>query len=157
MGSAATRKTKWPSRRFQSPKVGESNVQSSVVSYLNIERIKCEVVTCGLARFGPCPNHRWVTLAKDGHPDIQAYVPVGRKVRDPLTGETLKVGPMAWVAYIETKAKRGKLSKDQIAFREQCQRDGALYILARSIDDVRDVILPRIQQGLFTAPAHPPT
>lgn len=109
-------------------------------------------VTAGRARVGVGKAEHWVTLADKGTADVQASIPVGRMVRDPMTGETVKVGPMAFVAWIETKTRQGRLSPDQVAFQQQCQRDGALYIVARSIDDVRDVILPRIQQGLFTAP-----
>lgn len=108
-------------------------------------------VTCGRARVGVGKSEHWVTLAAKGTADVQAYVPVGRKVKDPLTGEVLTVGPRAWVIWIETKAKRGVFSDDQIAFREQCQRDGALYLAPRSIDEVMDCILPRIQPGLFRA------
>ena len=39
---------------------------------------------------------------------------------------------------IEVKSKRGKLSPDQILFKKRCERHNAIYIVATSVDDVKD-------------------
>jgi hypothetical protein len=40
---------------------------------------------------------------------------------------------------IECKAANGRLSPDQVVFEQLCIRNGGVYIVARSIDDVRSV------------------
>ena len=41
---------------------------------------------------------------------------------------------------IEAKTKTGRQSADQKQWQRNCERGGGLYILARSVDDVRDVL-----------------
>lgn len=41
---------------------------------------------------------------------------------------------------IETKAMKGKLSKDQMNWRDAFERVGGIYIVPRSVDDVLEVL-----------------
>lgn len=41
---------------------------------------------------------------------------------------------------IECKGDRGKLRPEQIAFRDRLEKDGGLYIVARSVEDVDRVL-----------------
>ena len=38
--------------------------------------------------------------------------------------------------WIECKSAVGRLTPDQVAFREQCRERGIVYVVARSVDDV---------------------
>lgn len=61
---------------------------------------------------------RWITFGVPGCPDILGVLrPSGRLIS------------------IEVKTATGRLRPEQIAFRDMLVSHGALYILARSIDD----------------------
>ena len=68
----------------------------------------------GKARMGG----RFVTFGIPGQPDIFAII------RGRFVG-------------IEVKTATGRQSKDQQNWQRNCERAGGLYILARSVDDVR--------------------
>lgn len=53
---------------------------------------------------------------------------------------------------IETKARRGKHADDQIKFQRAWEKNGGIYILARSLDDVWAVLTPLRDQ--WCAMAH---
>ena len=57
-----------------------------------------------------------------GHPDIAGILAGGRAL------------------YIEVKSATGRLSKEQTAFRDMALGLGALWVLARSVQDVHDAI-----------------
>ena len=61
---------------------------------------------------------RFVTFGIPGQPDIFAII------RGRFVG-------------IEVKTATGRQSKDQQNWQRNCERAGGLYILARSVDDVR--------------------
>lgn len=46
--------------------------------------------------------------------------------------------------FIEVKSKTGQLTDNQKAFRESCERFGALFILARSVSDVQAALIPHL-------------
>jgi len=48
--------------------------------------------------------------------------------------------------WIECKLEKGKLSKEQIDFRDKCEEKGLEWHLARSLDDVM-MIVARKEQG----------
>jgi hypothetical protein len=45
--------------------------------------------------------------------------------------------PAGQLIAIECKAARGRQTKEQVAFQRMVERLGGLYVLARSVDDVR--------------------
>ena len=49
---------------------------------------------------------------------------------------------------IEVKTKTGRQSNDQKNWQRNCERAGGIYILARSVDDVRDRL---VMEGLVAA------
>lgn len=71
----------------------------------------------GKARMGG----RFVTFGIPGQPDIFAII------RGRFVG-------------IEVKTATGRQSKDQKNWQRNCERAGGLYILARSVDDVRSAL-----------------
>jgi len=64
-------------------------------------------------------GQRFIRSAPPGHPDLAGILaPSGRAI------------------YIEIKSATGRLSKQQARFRDMARAMGALYILARSVEDV---------------------
>ena len=51
------------------------------------------------------------------------------------------------VMFIEVKTSRGRLTQHQKRFRDHLTRAGGRYIVARSIDDVEDVISVLSRRG----------
>ena len=43
-------------------------------------------------------------------------------------------------AFIEVKTETGKQSPEQVQFQKDCEAHGGLYILARSTDDVQELL-----------------
>lgn len=73
---------------------------------------------------------RLVRFGAPGHPDIVArFRPIG----GPSSGFS---GRVVW---IEAKSERGKITPAQEAWRELAATYGDVYILARSLEDVREV------------------
>ncbi len=75
-----------------------------------------------------CTWRREITVHKIMNPD--GFNPHERKEMH-VIGQTV---------YIETKSDRGRLRPEQIAFRAMAESMGAIYILARSVEDVEAVI-----------------
>lgn len=50
--------------------------------------------------------------------------------------------------FIEVKSKTGRLTPDQLLFKESVERFGALFIVARSVTDVQEVLIPLIEDNL---------
>lgn len=50
------------------------------------------------------------------------------------------LSPGGRAVYIEVKSARGRLRPEQEAFRRMVEKHGALWVLARSVDDVRKAV-----------------
>lgn len=72
----------------------------------------------GVARIG----RRVVRFGVPGQADITGILPNGRRLE------------------IEVKAPGGRQSEDQVNFQRMIERFGGLYVLARSLEDVRKAI-----------------
>lgn len=97
-------------------KTPESLVLGSVLDFLLAVRILAFRMQSGVAKFGP----RIVRFGVVGMADVLAF-PAGR--------------PPLW---IECKARDGRQSHEQKIFQKIVEDEGHGYILARSIDDVRE-------------------
>jgi len=51
-----------------------------------------------------------------------------------------KDGSRARVVYLEIKREGGKLSEHQLAFKEQCLRDGIDYFVVQKLEDLLEII-----------------
>jgi hypothetical protein len=71
---------------------------------------------------GEGERRRFVRFGFAGCPDIAALLADGRTL------------------WIECKAEGGRLSADQAAFRDLCQRQGVPWVLAESWDDVKKAL-----------------
>lgn len=88
-----------------------------------------------LATFGARPDLR-LWRANTG----KAMNPSGRMVQFGVPGQPDLMGlrlPHGQLIGIEVKSATGKQRPDQKAFQTMMERFGGLYILARSVDDVR--------------------
>lgn len=88
-----------------------------------------------------------VRSAPNGYPDLQLVQ--RRRVWRKMTrgGAFMQHDEEGWfyfgqAIYLECKAKAGKLSKDQMAFKRAAEAVGAIYVVPRSLDDVTAVLGP---------------
>ena len=96
----------------------EHDIQSLILIYVtSLSETFAFRMNTGKARMGG----RFVTFGIPGQPDIFAIIQ-GRFVG------------------IEVKTETGRQSKDQKNWQRNCERAGGIYILARSVDDVRIVL-----------------
>jgi hypothetical protein len=93
----------------------ESYIQKNILAYLSLRNI-----WAWRSNNLAVPGRRFI--GEPGLPDIVGMLPGGRFLG------------------IEVKTKTGKQSDDQKAFQARCEKEGGLYILARSLDDVMEVI-----------------
>lgn len=68
----------------------------------------------------------------------QRFVRFGLKGSADLQGV---LAPSGRAVFIEVKAARGKQSPEQVAFERMVTARGAIYVLAKSVDDVRRALL----------------
>lgn len=52
--------------------------------------------------------------------------------------DIILIGNQGFVVFIEVKRKGGKLSGYQEAFKKECEKVGATYLVANSLDDIID-------------------
>jgi len=89
-----------------------------------------------------------VRSAPNGFPDIIGTQLQRIKTRRTVeTNFSLYEGPEYWHTYgqaiaIETKTTRGRMSEQQAAWRAAFERVGGIYVLARDVRDVLDVLGP---------------
>lgn len=92
-------------------------------------------------------------LALQAAPNVIWFHPPNGEYRSGRTGARLKamgvrpgvadiviVLPNGRAAFLELKTEKGTLSKEQRAFREQCEANGAPYAVARSPEEVKAVL-----------------
>jgi hypothetical protein len=105
--------------------VKESLVVYACIQWLCLHKVKWWRQNTGAIK---TESGAWVRFGDKGSPDLMCRVPViiaGRK--------------LATLVGIECKSDTGKLSEDQIAWRDAHVADGGLYIVARSTDDLEAV------------------
>lgn len=89
-----------------------------------------------------------VRSAPNGYPDLQLVQ--RRRVWRKIERATLSFMPHTeegWfyfgqAIYLETKAKGGKMSREQVAFMKSAESVGAIYVVPRSLDEVAAVLGP---------------
>lgn len=111
-------------------------VKAILDKYANHPRMRCWRVNTGAARIG----NRFIRFGIKGQADIQGVLaPSGRAV------------------FIECKTQTGRLRPEQIAFGRMVEEMGALFIVARSLEDVDAVLLvePNVLGDAGLAPALP--
>ena len=97
----------------------EQDLKNLIVEWLNANQILAYKNNSGVFFFkNKGGNMRCFRAGIKGLPDISFYLKGG------LGG------------FVETKSKYKKLSKDQEAFKEKAEKQGIIYILAYSLEDV---------------------
>lgn len=99
-------------------KQSESDIQKAILDYLCARRIFHYRNNTGAAKM---QNGRFVSFGIKGAPDI-VCVHKGKYIG------------------IEVKSEKGKQSDEQKAFQKALEFAGGIYILARSLDDVRAML-----------------
>ena len=100
---------------------------------------ECDVLKAVLATLELHPRVSWAARINSG-----AFVVEGRFIKAAFKGCSdilgmLKV-PRGVLLSVECKSSTGKLSADQAAFRDAVLKDGGMWILARSVDDVMQAL-----------------
>jgi len=94
---------------------GEGEVVKAILDkYANSSRMRCWRVNTGAVRIGS----RFIRFGIKGQADIQGVLSGGRAV------------------FIECKTATGRLRPEQLAFQRMVESMGALFVLARSVEDV---------------------
>ncbi|MCU0246155.1 MAG: hypothetical protein MUC42_06260 [Bryobacter sp.] len=102
-------------------------------SFSRLYTAEADVLKAVLATLEMHPKVAWVARMNSGAFQIEGrFIKVGFKGCSDILG-MLKGGRMLAV---ECKSSKGKESADQAAFGERVARDGGLYFVARSVDDV---------------------
>lgn len=104
--------------RFSRPRIPESAIQAHVLQYLRLRGIKAYRINAGMIPTGEKRSRRMIRLAPKGFSDIMGVMPGGRAI------------------FVECKAKGGKLTQFQEMFLDEMRQQGAVCVVARSIDDV---------------------
>jgi hypothetical protein len=109
----------------------ERDIQKLILDWLAAKRIWHIRLNTG-AMGGSHNGKRWfVRFGKPGMADILAVAELYNEYA------LLEVPTVVW---IEVKAEKGKQSPDQKRFQEEVEREGMTYILARSLEDVTEVL-----------------
>lgn len=106
----------------------EAQVQSAILDYLAAERILAFRMNTGIADFAG----RKVSFGVPGMADILAF-PHAWRDDNPYM---LVIVPL----WLECKAKDGRQTPLQKSFQAQVESHGHRYIIARSIEDVKDAL-----------------
>ena len=96
----------------------EAQIQEAILAYLTVKGILAFRMNTGAFKV----DHRFIRCGSPGMADILAFVPKGA----PL--------------WIEVKSDTGKQSTIQKWFQEMVEGHGHAYIVARSIEDVQDIL-----------------
>lgn len=110
--------------RFSRPRIPESAIQAHVLQYLRLRGIKAYRINAGMIPTGEKRSRRMIRLAPKGFSDIMGVL-----------GEAFG-RHKGRAIFVEVKAKGGKLTQFQEMFLDEMRQQGAVCIVARSIDDV---------------------
>lgn len=108
----------------------EGAVLRQVKDGLRARRVPFWRVGVGAFR-APAANgrERFVQLGDAGMADLVALVP--------------GVGAL----FVEVKSARGRLTPEQVAFRDACRAAGAVHVVCRGWDDLEPWLTPRLRSG----------
>lgn len=99
----------------------ESEIQKSIMDYLDYRGILAWRNNMGAVMHSVKGEVKYRKNPNKGQPDITAL----------YCG--LHVG-------IEVKAAKGRQTKEQLDWQQRLENNGAIYILARSVDDVKEAL-----------------
>lgn len=105
----------------------ENLIQKQIIEYINKNLGVASRVNSGLAK--GMHGRGMVHLAKKGTADILASIP---ETWFDKSGKPVKIGAY-WA--IECKSMGKSLMPEQILFRDEVQRSGGVFIMARSLED----------------------
>ena len=63
----------------------------------------------------------------------------------------MPTSPALWRGAIEIKTPTGRQSKEQRMFQQIVEQRGGIYVLCRSVDDARALLLRRVQRDRVRA------
>lgn len=106
-------------------KIPERAIQGQILQYLHYRGIKAYRINAGMIPTGEKRSRRMIRLAPKGSADIWGVLPADRDGNN--AGRAI---------FVEVKAKGGKLTQFQELFLQEMKEQGAVCIVARSIDDV---------------------
>jgi len=104
----------------------EKQIQNAILRAFGTDpQLRLWRANVGVARMG----HRVVRFGVPGQADLTGILPGGLRLE------------------IEVKSANGRQSTEQRAFQRMIERFGGLYILARSVEDVRRALEGRIDES----------
>lgn len=113
-------------RRRGQPATPEGGIKQQILDGLALRKIAAyRIGVGGFTAANADGSTRFVALGSKGVPDLVALVP--------------GVGTV----WIEVKTARGRLSPEQVGFRDDCRRAGAVHVVATGFGDVEPWLVPR--------------
>ena len=101
----------------------ESHIQAQIVEYLALRGIFCHSVPNEGAGKNKLRTMQMITTGlRPGVADLVVWLPWGR------------------IGYLEVKTPQGKQSPKQKRFQERCEKNGILYAVVRSVEDVEEIL-----------------
>ncbi len=116
--------------------ISEKDVQKQILDYLKIRGVFCwRNQTTGI--YDPTARRFRKNSGMNGVADVLGVLPQDFCNHFEAGHSYVKVGRFL---AIEVKAAKGKQSLEQFAFQKAVEENGGLYILARSVDDVKSFL-----------------
>ena len=116
----------------------ESEIQRLILDYLEARRILAFRMNSGVMKGTYGGKSRFVRFGVAGMADVLAFpMTVAFVQSGPQTGNYRQM-PMPY--WIEVKDEKGKQTDLQKSFQEQVESEGHRYILARSLEDVKQAL-----------------
>jgi len=118
--------------------MSESQIQRTILDLLAAKHVFALRMQVGAISAEHNGKKRFMRFGEPGQADILAFPKV--MVRDLTRGGLGQAYPEARIVWIEVKAEKGKQSELQKSFQQKVESEGHRYILARSVDDVLEVL-----------------
>ena len=116
--------------------MSESDIQKSILDYLAAEHIFALRMNSGTTLATHNGKTRAIRMQAPGTADILAFKQIKIHCRVCESFPDQRPLPL----WIEVKSATGKLSKFQKSFKKQVEEHGHMYIVARSIEDVKEAL-----------------
>lgn len=118
--------------------MSESQIQRAILDYLAARHIFAVRMNSGTQVRVDGGKRRAIHMNAAGTADILAFPWANQLLR--ATGNNLQTVWAVQPTWIEVKAPKGIQSEFQKSFQAQVEREGHLYAICRSVDEVEDLL-----------------
>ena len=112
-----------------------NSLVTAILDYLRLRNIPAWRQNTGAMRVG----NRYVRFGEAGQPDVMGILPASDHV-ERVYGPDAALYTAGRLLCIEAKTGKGRLSADQRAWLARAEAAGALCLVARSLDELREAL-----------------